>query len=783
MRLKRAPAAVIASLMVVGALVVWRMNATSTAGEQHYSAQIRRTEHGIPHITAKDYGGLGYGYGYAFAQDNLCVLASWVVTLRGERSRYFGARTMSDDPIEPTRNIASDVYYKGLRQSGVIQRELDRPAPHGPTAQLRSMVDGYVAGYNRYLRDTGAAKLPDPSCRGKDWVRPITAMDIWTSVVDTNRTESSTRFKEAIALAVPGGGTAAQHSAPPKKGAKLVGPGSNAWALGRKATRSGNGMLLSDPHRPWNGISRFYQAQLTIPGVLNVSGAGLYGTPVLQLGHTAGLAWTHTTSHAQRYSLYKLTLVPGKPTRYLVDGKPESMREQKVKVTVQDAGQTFTVTRTLYSSRYGPVLANEWTDKTAYALADVNAVNLRSASEWLAMGAAQNLTQLRAVQTAYQGLPYVYTLATDASGTAYFADASVVPNVTDALAARCRATGGESEGSSVLDGSRSACGWGRDADAIEPGIFGPSRYPTLTRTDYVANSNNGPWLVNPSAPLTGYPRIYGGGRTEPKLRPRLSLDLIAQRLSGADGLGPSRFTLPTLQAAATTKRNLSADLGRADVVAACRAHPSLTATSGRRIDVRQACDTLASWNGRAGLDGKGAILWRQFFTQLGIDHPTSKDQRWRVPFDPRQPLTTPRGLNGDSPAVQHALADAVEFFQTNRIPVTLTPGAAQHYASVPVPGCTDDEGCFDRIDPSGDLGNGGRYDDIQDGSSLMMAVEMTPTGPRGRTLLTYSESADPTSPHHADQTALFSRGQWVTERFTESEINAAPGLTTRTVHN
>jgi acyl-homoserine-lactone acylase len=46
----------------------------ATGDDHHYSAEIRRTEYGIPHILASDYGSLGYGYGYAFAQDNL---ASW----------------------------------------------------------------------------------------------------------------------------------------------------------------------------------------------------------------------------------------------------------------------------------------------------------------------------------------------------------------------------------------------------------------------------------------------------------------------------------------------------------------------------------------------------------------------------------------------------------------------------------------------------------------------------------------------------------------------------------
>ena len=62
-----------------------------------------------------------------------------------------------------------------------------------------------------------------------------------------------------------------------------------------------------------------------------------------------------------------------------------------------------------------------------------------------------------------------------------------------------------------------------------------------------------------------------------------------------------------------------------------------------------------------------------------------------------------------------------------------------------------------------------------------MAVELTPHGPRARTILTYSQSANPASPHHRDQTVLFSHKQWVTERFTEAEINADPHLQTTTL--
>src|SRR3546814_3748608 len=59
----------------------------------------------------------------------------------------------------------------------------------------------------------------------------------------------------------------------------------------------------------------------------------------------------------------------------------------------------------------------------------------------------------------------------------------------------------------VLDGSRSACEWGTDADAPAPGIFGPSNLPTLERDAYVGNFNDSYWLTNPAQPLPGYARI------------------------------------------------------------------------------------------------------------------------------------------------------------------------------------------------------------------------------------------------------------------------------------
>ena len=763
-----------------------------------YSAEIRRTEYGIPHILAHDYAGLGYGYGYAFAQDNLCTMANRVVTLRGERSEYFGPAADSGDTLgASTDNLDSDTYYRGLLKSGVVWRLLARPAPLGPTQQARDLVNGYVAGYNRYLADTGVAHLPDPTCRGQAWVTPITALDVWTLMYDFDTLTGQSMEKQAIATAsppAPGAPTPASTLTPTPKRTAAAAPSepalpalpevqaakasSNGWALGRDATVNHDGMVLANPHVPWTGNARIYQVQFTIPGVLNVSGGSLYGSPVIEFGHTTGAAWTLTASHATRFTLYRLNLVPGDPTSYLVDGHAVAMGKQDVRVTVRDAaGNLSTVTRTLYSSVYGPVLANGWTTSNALAIRDAGADNVRSVDEFLGMGRAENLAQLRAAQDTYQGLPWTYTLATDTSGTVYFADATVAPHVTAALEQRCQVgqVGGGDSAVPVLDGSTSACGWGSDPDAIEPGIFGPSHYPQLTRTDYVANSNNSPRYVNPRAPLTGYAPIYDT-RAALELRPRLSLDMIGQRVAGTDGYGPPGFTLNSLQETMFGQRNYSADLARTAVVAMCQAHPVLTASDGKQVNLSAACSVLNAWNGRADVDSRGEVLWQQAYGTINYT-----PGWWSVPFDPSQPVSTPRDLKTGDPAAQAALADAVEYFQAHGVPLDITLGAVQHYAGISLPGCTEGEGCFDRIEGNTPAGRAVGTD-ASNGSTFIMATELTPQGPRTRTVITYSESANPDSPHYSDQTALFARGQMITERFTQADINADPQLQTTTLY-
>ncbi|MDT8911957.1 penicillin acylase family protein [Amycolatopsis sp. PS_44_ISF1] len=738
-------------------------------GDGRFSAVVRRTEFGIPHVLASDFGGLGYGYGYAFAQDNLCALETSVLTAGGGRSAVFGPAADSGDALaaQPVSNLDSDVYYRAVANDERIGRLVAQPAPLGPSADARRLVSGYVAGVNRFLRDTGAARLTDPSCRAQPWVRPITDLDVYRLMYGFSQFGGTDAVKPLIANAAPGAAARLDAPAPPPAG-------SNAISVGRAGTKSGDGVLLANPHFPWVGAQRFYQVQLTIPGRMDVSGASLYGSPLVEIGHTRHLAWSHTVSTAQRFTLYQLALTPGDPTTYTVDGRPEAMTRQTVTVPVGGGAE---VTRTLYSSRYGPMIASGWTAASALSIKGASADNMRSLDEWLAMDQSDSVAKLRAAQDRYQGIPFVNTIAADSTGVSYTADASVVPHVTDELAARCVDSPlGQAQypAQTVLDGARSDCAWGSDPDAVEPGIFGPRTNPALTREDFTTNSNDSTWLTNPAQPLS-YPRIYGDTGTPRSLRTRLGLQQISERLQGTDGLGPARFDLTTMQQLWYGDRNYSAEQARDAVVALCRANPRLTTADGRTVDVGAACPVLAAWDLRGDPDSRGSLLWRQFWTGAA-----RASDLWSVPFDPQHPATTPATLNQSSPVVRQALAAAVAKLTGLGVALDAPLSAAQRTTvggpAVPVPGCSGAEGCYNVVGKGEPLGADGRFPPVVFGSSFVMATELTPDGPRTSTLLTYSQSSDPTSAHHNDQTELFSHKQWVTDRYTEAQICASPRL-------
>ncbi len=800
---------------LIGAAAVL-LGACGQAGSEGYEATISRTSYGIPHIEADDWGSLGFGEGYAFAEDHFCSLADQAVRVRSQRAEFFGAGPEN-------ALMLSDLGLAALNLRGRAAEDLDSYPDH-----IRSLFEGYAAGYNRYLAEIGVDNVPG-YCRGEPWVGEISALDVASYA--RSLFMIAAQFAPAIAAAHPpqaqeegepvadtdGGQGAGTERGPVVPAAEIpwsVGA-SNGWGIGSERSESGRGMLLANPHYPWVGSNRFWEKHLTIPGELDTYGVSLLGTPGVLIGFNENVAWTHTVSSGVRFTLYRLELVEGQPTAYLVDGEEEMMEEREVTARVrQDDGSLRQVSHTVYWTRYGPIVSfggMEWTEEFAFALRDANADNDEAMAQWLAMDQAAGMDEFQAAHAHFTGMPWVNTISASAEGRAWYADVSRTPNLSEEAVrdwqelSRSDPMFGEAyaRGMILLDGSDSRYEWVDNPQARDPGILPFDDLPQLERRDYVFNANDSYWLANSSALLTGLnPLLALQEGTARSPRTRMNDLVLSDRTPAGPAGEDGRFSLDELGAAAFLNRSLTAELLAPFVADRCQAR-STVEVDGDTVHLDEACEVLAAFDGRLDLDSRGAVLWREFITQFDGDDLLDADALFAHPFDPSDPVGTPRGLAGragpDDPVLGN-LARAVRVLGRAGFALDTPLGELQHSnkngGRIPIHG---GHGFWEGVTnytnhapngttlepdvPVAPLVEGSRFlrtdgYPVNRGTSFIMVMEFTDDGPRAKALLTYSQSGDPDSPHYSDQTELFSRKEWRPVLFRAEEIEADPALRT-----
>ena len=672
------------------------------------SARIQTTTGGVPHITADNLESAAFGSGYVQARDNICIIADSIVRARGERAMYYGPGTPIN-PDAPPRgqlgiNIVTDFSYKALGLLEKAQDEFDELS-----APSQAMLRGFAAGYNKYFDETGKASLP-AKCKNGDWVRPITATDVYAYYQLVALYASGDQFTGGpIFLAVPPNtspapvpaarvGTASQTSSsfasaepaainafnaeslarfaraatPESIGAKTDfndrGMASNGWGIGSEMTENGKGALLSNPHFPYTGNRRLYQMQINVPGVYNVNGAGLIGVVVPLIGFNENVAWTHTVSKAQHFTLYDLELSPSDPLVYIKDGEPKQIeqRELSINVLLDPAQPPVPFTRTFYFSEYGPMLAGNVINEnlpawggpfagrsSALTYRDANTETARLVvDQWLNMGRAANLAQFKKPFEACGSVLWVNTMYADDSGQAFYIDGTSVPQLSrgalQAFQARVNfnpvVAGLFDAGVTLLDGSRSLNDW------IEGDCDGRVPYagaPKLERRDYVQNSNDSYWATNPKSFLTGYSPLYGKTNSILSPRTRMGLKMLENPTdpglstvapAGSDG----KFTGEEIISALYSNRAYYAETLLDELLERCRnAGDTAINTGAGSRSVAQGCSALTNWDGVYDVDSTGAHVFRVFMADYNPTFPAQLS----VDFDPANPETTPSTPN------------------------------------------------------------------------------------------------------------------------------------------
>ena len=778
-------------LSAVAVAAILAACSSSDSPPPELSATIRTTSYGVPHVVADNFKSAGFGYGYVFAQQNICLYAEELVTLRGERAQYFGATGGYLGQLGTiSGNVDSDFFYKLL----MTKAQADRIKAESSQA-ARDIVVGFAAGYNRYLSDTGVANLP-AECKGAEWVKPMSEDEAYLRLTQAAIAGSSLNFINSIGAAQPPKATVASFKARPAKvpstkqlaESTMVAAlknlqehtiGSNGYGLGREVTQSGKGIVLGNPHFPWWGALRLHQIHLTVPGEkYDVMGATLLGVPLPLIGFNSTLGWTHTFSTDNRFTLRYLALDPSNPTRYIKDGVSKPMTAVPLSIQAKGAdGKLATLSRTLYTTEFGPMLMDKdftWNSSAAYAIQDANYANYKLIDQVILNGKATTVDGLLQAAATYTAMPWVNTMAADKNGDAMYFNYSVAAKVADAQLAACVPGPFQgllaSNGLVVMTGTTAACDWS--------GSIGAAQRPSIKRSDYIVNANDSHWWSARDAFLTGYPKIIATGPaaegTVQNERTRTGHAIVRDRLSGADGLAGNRFTVANLQQVYQKGRFFKAEKWLPGFTAECLASPTASAAA------KDACTVLKDWDKTHAPLSVGAVLFFEFYAAL---NQLSDPSWWSVPFNPADPQETPRGNAGTAAALAklETLVSTAQFdsYAKRRIRPADVQVVSRPEGNLPIPGgrytFNNWRGQKTEIAPgtyvyTGDpKTNAGAY-----GNSYMQFVTWDDNGPVAEGILSYSQSSNPAHANFSDQTRKYSAGEWVKLPYTEAQIKADP---------
>jgi acyl-homoserine-lactone acylase len=812
-----------------------------------YEATIRRDSAGVPHITGGSLADVTFGQGWASGEDRACDLADQVVKIRGERARWFG-------PGEDDANVASDMAW---RQIGILDIATDdwEDVPD----DVEALVTAFADGWNAQLDEVGADGLAG-WCAGEEWVRPVEPVEVYAYARSIALYASSVQLIDYIAAARPPGeqadgdaeadattttttaaGDAGDEEAAPAE--LLTAPiASNGWAIGRERSADGGGLLLANPHFPWEGELRFWEVQLTIPGEIDVYGVQLSGLPGVGIGFTEDVAWTHTVSAGNRFTAYSLSLVPGSPTTYRYGDEEREMTSKEITVEVlQDDGSVDEVSRTMWSSHYGPIIDVRdvldvpqlgWTGETALTYRDANIDDDEILEQYLGMARAGDLDELIDVHREVGGVPLFNTLAVSSDGRAWYADTSATPALSDEAVEAFETRRSEDmmtslaadSGLVLLDGSDPMFEWEELDGARDPGLVPFDDMPMVERDDYVFNANDSFWLPHASEVLAGdYSPLHGEQETPrtPRTRENATVlsDVSPEGPSGEDGA----FTLDELADAALLNRGYTSRTLLGDVVERCEAarrpvtveplvdDDGTEVLPGGSVDIGPACEVLAGWDGIYDIDRAGPVVWRETMGRFEFADLVDAGNLWADPFDPEAPVDTPSGLardvgEGSTDPALDALARAVQVLEAAEVPVDATLGDVQFALRdgerIPIHGGDFVDGTtnvvgygrgYTILDPAlasldpepavRGAGSGLQTVDgetgylVDDGTSFLLAVEFGEDGPTAKAFLTYGDTEDRSSDLYTEATQRFSDKDWRDVAFTEDAVEADTATT------
>ena len=656
--------------------------------------EIRRTSFGVPHILGETLESAAFGLAWVMMEDyreevprRLLVANGRWATVSGQEGveRDFSGRLAHEYAIEVFPLFPPDV---------------------------QEILKGFAAGVN-YFIESHAEELPE-------WVIPgFTPQDVAARdlrIWDQGAVRDFLRSRQ-------GSGEMDEEGGDPDVG-------SNAWAFGPERSRSGNAILVRNPHLSYT--SGYYEAHLTVPGVLNFYGDFRLGGPFTVIGgFNDRLGWSTTNNSGDPDQIYALSKNPEDFDAYFFDGATREIQTRPVTVEFMDPDSMGTATREFRFTSLGPVLFE--TADTLFVLKTPTLGQSRSGEQWLRMMQAQSLEEWKSAMRIRAKYSSNFTYA-DADGNIFYVWNASMPLLPHE----------PSDGAPIFVSG---------AEDIWTELYPWDDLPQLLNPQggYIQNANDPPYYTNLNEPLL--PEDYPPQFPEPRLRFRSQSSL---ELVHADQL----LSLEDVVELKHSMKMILADRVKDDLVTAVRARTPVG-------EVAEAIELLADWDNRTARESRGSTLFELWASRyFSIADP---DGAYREPWSREDPTRTPRGLGEEGKAVA-AFEWAVEEAKTRFGSWDVTWGEVHRIRAgkldIPVGGCPSNLGCFRTIGFAED--EDGKYR-ARTGDAWVLAVEFGDP-PRAYSVLAYGNSNQEDSPYFYDQAEMFANNTLKPVAYTEEEI-------------
>ena len=682
--------------------------------------EVIRTDYGVPHIYADNLRALGYALGYLQLEDYGERVPIGMIRNRGALARYRGRSALdSDFQNRPYYELAVELYPQ-------------------LSEDTRDVYEGFAEGVNRYV-ERHPDEFPDfmpPEFDGYD----VAALYMYRPSAGQMRSWERRLAGSGGEPGFSGDGVEAENDE-----GDPIEAGSSAWALAPSRTLSNAAILMRNPHLSWD--AGYWEIHAVVPGRLDFYGDFRIGGPLGIIGgFNRDLGFATTNNSVNRAEVYRLQVDPNADPNvidaYILDGQSVPVRSESIAIEYRDGNGYATETRERTYTDLGPIVYRN--EEHIYVLRTAEDGEFRAGEQFLRLIQARNLDEWTDAMRmrAHPGSNFMYA---DREGNIFYIWNAAIPD-------RPHPPGGDH----AVPASRSDEIWSElhDLESL-PQLLNPPG-------GYLRDENDGPWFTNLNRPLdpSDYPDYFE--ENEFSLRSQHSVQLV-----GND----QRLSLEDVVRLKHSYRVLLADRIKDELTASLR-----SALAARRVVNTSETPTAAAllllerWDNTAAHDSRGAVLfdewWRGYRSAF-----TDEEDAFAEGWTPDALLETPRGLMDPELAVRafpEALGRTIEQFGSFDVEWGEVHRVRRGAIDEPVGGCAGAMGCFRVLNFEQDEDGRRR---VAGGDGWVLAVEFTDP-PRAYSVLGFGQSARQDSGHHADQAAMFARGQMKTVAYTREDIES-----------